>query len=253
MLYQHILNIYLHTRENGSLTVYNLYIIRHNQTGYKYLGYDKKPVNKIWREILENHDKWNGALWNTMKSVGVDQFKLNIVEEVMDNKIEERFEYWLSKGGFVYNEDVVPYVGKTINNKDSYKKGKRKWGYNRKHKPKAKRTTNIIKCRSLETGKLKTLHGWQACVDFCGGDMANIKRAVRTGGSAYGYKWWIYKRNSDVKRSVYGIGKENNYTKTFDSISEAMRAFGVEDKGKGICTSIKWGTRWKGYLWYYSD
>ena len=32
-------------------------IIRHNQTGYKYLGYDKKPVNKIWREILEKYDK----------------------------------------------------------------------------------------------------------------------------------------------------------------------------------------------------
>ena len=32
-----------------------------------------------------------------------------------------------------------------------------------------------------------------------------------------------------------------------------MRAFGEEDKGKGICTSIKWGNYWRGYKWYYSD
>ena len=229
--------------------MFNLYIIRHNQTGYKYLGYDKKPVNKIWREILENHDKWNGSLWNTMSSVGVEHFKLNIVEEVPDHKIEERYKFWLDKGGFVYNEDVVPYDGKKLK---PYKRGRGVKGYMRKHKPKGKRTKNVIKCRNIETGKLKTIHGWEACAKFCNGDVGNIKRAVRTGGSAYGYKWWIYKKN-DIKRSVYGVGKEGNHTKIFPSISDAMRAFGEEDKGKGICSSIKWGSRWKGYLWYYAD
>ena len=184
-------------------------------------------------------------LWNTMKSVGVEHFKLNIVEEVPDHKIEERFEYWLSKGGFVYNEDVVPYTEKK---KAPYKRGRGVKGYMRKHKPKGKRTKNVIKCRNIETGKLKTIHGWEACAKFCSGALGNIKRAVRT-GSAYSYKWWIYKKN-DVKRSVYGIGKEGNRTKVFNSISDAMRAFGEEDKGKGICSSIKWGSRWKGYLWY---
>ena len=129
--------------------MFNLYIIRHNQTGYKYLGYDKKPVNKIWREILENHDKWNGSLWNTMKSVGVEHFKLNIVEEVPDHKIDERYAFWLSKGGFVYNEDIVPY-----GNWAPYKRGRGVKGYMRKHKPK-RRTKNVIKCRNIETGKLK--------------------------------------------------------------------------------------------------
>ena len=105
----------------------------------------------------------------------------------------------------------------------------------------------------METGKLKTLHGWDTAAKFCNGDVANIKRAIRTDGSAYGYKWWVYKKVESVKKRVYGVGKSGEVTKVFDSILDAMRAFGEEDRGKGICTSLKWGSRWKGYLWYYKD
>ena len=52
---------------------------------------------------------------------------------------------------------------------------------------------------------------------------------------------------------MYGIHKNGHVTQVFESIYEAMRSFGEEDKGKGICTSIKWGSRWKGYLWYKAD
>ena len=230
--------------------MYNIYIIKHNQTGHKYLGFDKRPLNKVWREILENYTSWNSSLYNTMKRVGVKQFKINIVEEVNDNKLEERMSYWMDKYKPEYNNDVIEHVNRK---KAPNKKTKRRWGYQRVHKPKGEKQRNVIKCRNIETGKLKTLHGWQACVDFCGGDMANIKRAVRTGGSAYGYKWWIYKKVGSVKRSVYGVGKSGEVTKVFESILEAMRAFNEDDRGKGICTSLKWGSRWKGYLWYYSD
>lgn len=229
--------------------MYNIYIIRHNETGYKYLGYDKRPLNKVWREISENYNTWNGSLWNTMKRVGINAFKISIVEEVADHKIELRMEYWTNRYNPEYNQDVIQHETRA---KKPNKKTRKRWGYQRVHKPKGKVRHNIIKCRNLETGKLKTLHGWQACVDYCNGDLANIKRAIKNGNNAYGHKWWIYKK-VDIKRSVYGVGKEGQVTKTFDSISEAMRSFNEEDKGKGICTSIKWGSRWKGYLWYYSD
>lgn len=227
----------------------NIYIIRHNQTGCKYLGFDKRPLNKVWREISENYTEWNGSLWNTMKRAGINQFKISIVEEVADHKLEARMEYWMNRYNPEYNKDVIAHEDRA---KKPNKKTRRRWGYQRVHKPKGKPRSNVIKCRSLETGKLKTLHGWKACAEFCDGDLANIKRAIRTGGSAYGYKWWIYKKVEN-KRSVYGVGKEGQVTKVFASISDAMRAFGEDDRGKGICTSIKWGSRWKGYLWYYSD
>ena len=230
--------------------MYNIYIIRHNQTGHKYLGFDKRPLNKVWREILENYSSGNSALFNTMQRVGIKQFKINIVEEVQDNKLEERLAYWLDKYKPEYNNDVIEHVTRK---KAPNKKTRRRWGYQRVHKPKGERQKTVIKCRSLETGKLKTLHGWDTAAKFCNGDVANIKRAIRTDGSAYGYKWWVYKKVESVKKRVYGVGKSGEVTKVFDSILDAMRAFGEEDRGKGICTSLKWGSRWKGYLWYYKD
>ena len=141
---------------------------------------------------------------------------------------------------------------KHVDNKGSYKRGERKWGYQRKHKKQKKSNKIVLKCRSLETGKLKTIHGWDAAAKFAGGHVANIKRAIKTNTNAYGYKWWIYKK-VEIRRSVYGVHKDGSVTKVFDTISAAMRSFGEEDRGKGICTSIKWGSRWKGYQWYYAD
>lgn len=227
-------------------------MIVNRQNGHKYLGSDVRPLNKVWREILEKYESWNGSLYNTMKYYGVGAFSIKIVEEVADHKLEERMVYWRERYSPEYNDSVIRYTSKSVDNKESYRKGARKWGYNRVHKKKKRENKNVIKCRNVETGKLKTLHGWDAAAKFCGGYIANIKRAVKTGGTAYGYKWWIYKK-VEIRRSVYGVHKDGSVTKVFPTISEAMRAFGEEDKGKGICTSIKWGKTWKGCMWYYAD
>lgn len=230
----------------------NIYLILNRKNGHKYLGSDVRPLNKVWREIHQKYESWNGPLYNTMKYYGMDAFTIRIVEEVQESNLEERLKYWTDRYQPEYNNSVIPHETKHIDNKQVYRKGKRKWGYNRKHKPNKKENKNVIKCRNVETGKLKTLHGWDAAAKFCGGYVANIKRAIRTNGTAYGYKWWVYKQ-VDIKRSVYGVHKDGSVTQIFETISSAMRAFNEEDRGKGICTSIKWGSRWKGYLWFYCD
>ena len=227
-------------------------MIVNRQNGHKYLGSDIRPLNKVWREILEKYESWNGPLYNTMKYYGVNSFTIRIVEEVADHKLADRMKHWAERYKPEYNQDVIDYSPKTVDNKKNYHKGRKKWGYNRIHKPKKKSNKTVIKCRNVETGKLKTLHGWESAAKFCGGYVANIKRAIRTNGTAYGYKWWIYKK-VDIKRSVFGVHKDGSVTKIFNTISEAMRSFGEEDRGKGICTSLKWGSRWKGYQWYYAD
>ena len=232
--------------------MYNIYLIKNNENGHKYLGYDTRPLNKVWLEIRTNYKEWNSPLYNTMKYYGIDSFKINILEETDERRLHERLAHWTNKYNPEYNKPVIEYHERKVNNKESYKAGKRKWGYNRTHKPNKKANKNIIKCRDVKTGKLKTLHGWDAAAKFCGGYVANIKRAIKTNGTAYGYKWWVYKK-VEIKRSVYGVHKDGSVTQVFTTISEAMRAFNEEDRGKGICTSIKWGSRWKGYLWYYCD
>ena len=234
--------------------IYNIYIILNKQNGHKYLSYSHLPLNKVWQNTLQKYTTENSSLYNTMKQWGADRFTIRIVEEVPENRLEERLSFWTSKYQPEYNKDVMEYNTPKVDNKASYRNGKRKWGYQRTKKPKGSPRHNVIKCRSVETGKLKTLHGWAACLEYCNGkDIKNIKRAVASGGTAYGYKWWIHKNNSDIRRQVYGVNKDGDVTKVFTSISDAMRAFGEEDRGKGICTSIKWKQRWKGYMWFYAD
>jgi hypothetical protein len=143
-----------------------------------------------------------------------------------------------------YNTDVRGWDGRKIDRKKKYNKD-----WSKKRRPKTIREKNTIKCRNVETGKLKTLHGWSAVSEY--GDLGNIKRAIRNNTIAYGYYWWIHKKAS-VKRPVYGINRDGDRTKVFESVVAGMRAFDEDDRGKGICTSIKWGNYWRGYRWYYA-
>ena len=227
----------------------NIFIVVNRVNGHKYLGFDSRPLNKVWREMLQKSNNETTSLYNTMKHVGSDRFSIKIVEEVADHKLDERMEYWMDRYQPEYNNGaLVEYKSR-----GEYKRDGRKYGIMRKKKPKAKRDTNTIKCRNIETGKLKTLHGWKAAVEYVDGDLSNIKRAVKNDTIAYGHKWWIYKKLDSIKKSVYGVNKDGHYTKVYESISDAMRDFGGDDRGKGICTSIKWNKRWRGYLWFYEE
>ena len=229
--------------------MYNIYIIKNVVNGHQYIDYTDLPLNKKWKEILQKYENGSSSLFNSMKHDGIGRFKISILEEYYKDDVDVRLQYWLDRYDPEYNKDVLEHIGIST----SKRKSRLKWGIQRKHKPKGKRPTNIIKCRSLETGKLKTHHGWEAAAKWVNGNVGNIKKAVARNGTAYGYKWWIYKKAGDTRRRVYGIHTDGHVTPVFESIVSAMRAFDEDDRGKGICTSIKWGSRWKGYKWYYSD
>lgn len=229
--------------------MYNIYSIVNTQTGDEYVSFTTELLNKVWRDTLQKYTNENSSLYNAMRYYGINRFKIRPIEEYYGKDIDNRVNMIMSRRKCTYNKDVIEYKKREV------KRGKSRlrWGIQRKKKPKAKKKTTTLKCRCVETGKLKTLHGWEAAARFCNGDVANIKRAIKREGVAYGYKWWIYKKAEDAKRKVYGIHKEGHITPVFDSISDAMRAMDEDDRGKGICTSIKWGQRWRGYLWYYAD
>jgi hypothetical protein len=203
----------------------------------------------MWKEILQKYATENSSLFMNMRHYGIANFKISILEEHYGSGIEDRMEYWFNRYTPEYNQEVIEFTHVAQKKCTS----KRKWGIQRKHKPSPRHESNIIKCRNVETGKLKTLHGWKAAASYVDGNVTNIKKAIRRKGTAYGYKWWIYKRAKDPKRKVYGVHKDGHVTPVFNSITEAMRAMGEEDRGKGICTSIKWNQRWKGYMWFYAD
>ena len=233
----------------GQVTLYNIFVIKNLKNGHQYIDYTELQLQKKWKEILQKYNDENSALFMSLRYYGISNFKISVLEEHYGLDIEDRMEYWFNRYNPELNQDII--IPDNIQQKKS--NSKLKWGYQRTKKPSPKHESNIIKCRNLETGKLKTLHGWKAAADYVNGNITNIKKAIRRKGTAYGYKWWIYKRAKDPKRKVYGIHKEGHVTPIFDSITEAMRAMGEEDRGKGICTSLKWNQRWKGYMWFYAD
>ena len=206
-------------------------------------------MNREWKEILQKHEHGNSALFMALRYYGTHNFKISILEEYYKSDIQDRMEYWFDRYKPELNQDII--IPDIVEQKKS--NSKRRWGYQRVHKPSPRHETNTIKCRNLETGKIKTLHGWKAAASYVDGNVTNIKKAIRRKGTAYGYKWWIYKRAKDPKRKVYGVHKDGHITPIFNSITEAMRAMESDDRGKGICTSLKWNQRWKGYMWYYAD
>ena len=228
--------------------MFNIYVIKNLDNGHHYIDYTKLSLNKQWKELLQNYEQGTDTLSMAMKHYGINKFKISVLEEYYKQDVEERMKYWFNRYSPEYNQEVIIDYNNT---KRSTSKHKHKWGYNRKHKPSPKHPTNTIKCRCIKTGKLKTLHGWKAAAAFCNGKVDKIKSSIARDGTAYGYKWWIYKRAKDNKRPVYGVHKEGHVTTVFDSITNAMIAMGGDDRGKGICTSIKWKQRWKGYMWYY--
>ena len=229
--------------------MYNIFVIKNLKTHHQYIGFTELPLNKKWKEILQKYETENSSLFMSIKYYGIDNFKISILEEYYQSDIANRMEYWFNRYSPEYNQEVMEFTH--VEQKKS--NSKLKWGIQRTKKPSTKHETNTIKCRNIETGKLKTLHGWDAAAKWVNGNVSNIKKAVAREGTAYGYKWWIFKKAKDSKRKVYGIHKEGHITPIFDSISEAMRAMGADDRGKGICTSLKWNQRWKGYMWYYAD
>jgi len=229
--------------------LYNIYVIKNLENGHQYIDYTELPLNKKWKEMLQKYETENSSLFMSMRRYNPSNFKIGILEEYYKPDIEDRMEYWLNRYKPEYNCDVLEHNV----TRERHTTTKRKWGYQRTHKPKAKHPCNTIKSRCTKTGKLKTHHGWKAAAEFANGKISKIKDSIARDGTAYGYKWWVYKQIGSNKRKVYGIHKEGHVTPIFDSIVEAMRAMGADDRGKGICTSLKWKQRWKGYMWYYAD
>ena len=88
---------------------------------------------------------------------------------------------------------------------------------------------------------------------FFNGKTSNISYAIKSGSTAYGYKWEKIDVNP-VKRKVYGIEKDTGQkTMIFESIADAGRCFSNKSRWSGIRNSLK-APGIKTYMkhyWYY--
>jgi hypothetical protein len=225
-----------------------IFIIINQSNASAYIGYTDKLLNKYWKELISNCCNVNDPLNRTMCEQGIEQFRIRELEEIyVESKLDERLAHWIDKYDPVYNKEVKEHVPV----KKNYFTRRKDWAKGKT----SKKDKVLIKAREIATGKIKQWRGWHNCANKVNGDYRNILKAMKRGGSAYGYdNWRVVERPEDPRRPVYGVDATGNHTKVFESITAASRALGEQDnKGtKGICTSLKYKTRYKGYNWYYA-
>lgn len=225
-----------------------IYIIVNQMNGCSYIGTTEKQLYEEWQEVIDNACNINSTLHNNICYGGAENYRIRQLEEIYQlNLVQTRLDYWIDKYKPVYNLDIVKHeVGKPVHNKHNKDWNKKNRG--------GSSAQVVLKAKNKVTGKWITVTGWHKAADKVKGDWRNIMRAAnKNGGYAYGYYWYVKSRPDTLCKRCYGIDDKGNRTKVFDSLTEACKGIAVNDKTKGICTSIKYGQKFRGYYWFYYD
>lgn len=76
-----------------------IYKITNQINGKNYIGQTRFTVKKRWNEHIFNalHTSINYPLYSAIRKYGVDNFSISLIEEVEDEKLDEREQYWISE------------------------------------------------------------------------------------------------------------------------------------------------------------
>lgn len=70
-----------------------------------YIGQTQRSIQERWNEHLKEskNTRSHTHLYNAMRKYGIDQFHIEIIEEVTNNILNEREIYWISQYNSFYN------------------------------------------------------------------------------------------------------------------------------------------------------
>jgi len=255
------------------MQVGTIYLIINKVNGHKYVGQTTQTMNKEWKQHLEDSKRMSpNPLHRAMRKHGNHNFMIREIEECDVNKLDEREQYFIkeyntfeSKSGYNTTDCDYPEETDPIDNQESEHNTptikeplieNKKWGfYLEKNRGNGKHFCAQLMSINVETGEERIWESAsEAAIELtdnrkkCG----NIIRAADNGYKAYGYLW---KRLEPSKRytSVYGINKVNWLrTRTYKSISEAVRIHGGDRSDSGLRKSLNNPRKysWKGFYWY---
>lgn len=197
-----------------------------------YIGQTHFTVEKRWKEHKEDSRKeflQKRPLYNAIKKYGIENFTIETVEEINDEKLNEREKYWIqyynSYGSTGYNA-TLGGDGKGINKKYNYEEIADYLLHNRN----ITETANYFNCSKSTISEI--------------GHLFNIQ-IPNNGNKAMHKKFGIHIAQYD---------KNNNYIQSFESIQDAGKWCENNGAGKGANSNIAKCIKGKvktayGYLW----
>lgn len=82
-----------------------IYIITNDINNKVYIGQTIHSINRRWRHHKYNVGKVDSALYNDMDKLGIEHFKINILEECINTMLNEREKYYIEK----YKSSIYGY------------------------------------------------------------------------------------------------------------------------------------------------
>lgn len=173
--------------------------------------------------------------WKAIQKYGIENFKVEILEEVRSDKLDEREKFWI--------ENLNSYKPKGYNlttGEDGYSK--------------------IVYQYSLDGHFLHSFNSLLEAAKNVNGHVQNISDCLNDNKktrTAYGFRWsyekkdfydfWGFYYNNEPKK-IYSYSLEGDFIKEYPSITAAAKEVGANrcDIKKAISGTIRWC---KGFQW----
>lgn len=253
-----------------------------------YIGQTICPLQQRWSKHKQDSKQRESHLYLAMRKYGIDKFHIEQIEEVPDNKLNEREVYWIAyynsyydgynstlggDGSIKYDVSIEEIEGlwnqgygiseiadilgvsrivirtRIYSSKLYSEEEAQKRGLQKALKKKSK---GIIQ-KTLEGQFIAYYDSGVQAQEKTGFDRKAISQALRNNGTSYGYKWEyanINLRNKNTQRKVEQYSKEGDFIATFNSVKEASEKTGTPSSGIYATCNGQQKTS-GGYIWNY--
>jgi len=252
-----------------------------------------KLKQRLHQHYRESKKYTNRPLYHAINKYGIGNFKVEILEKCSADILDEREMYWIEffntfknsshynctaggEGGEISDDtkqrisqgmSLVPR-GKewensmSISLKEKFDRGER-WGFmnkrgdgsHKKRKVKAIPVLNLsgnCKVKPI-SDEILEFDSASDAAKFLNGKTGNICKGIKTGWTAYGYKWERVDTTPILKK-VYGINrKTGEKTQEFSSIKEAARFWNKRDTGIQKALKEPGVKSFMDHYWYYVE
>lgn len=222
-----------------------IYKITNTVNGKMYIGQTRQTIARRWTEHKQCSKSKNlgyeSLLYQAMKKYGIKSFVVEEVEECSDELLNDREIYWIAHYGTVENGYNISRGG---------------FGH--------PRDPIQIAQFDLEGNYIRTICSTSEAAKMVGANPQMIYNACRgEKHSAHGFQWRFLKdaENLGMKlkpikvspkyREIHQYTKDGEYIRSFDSIAQAAKQFGIKGSGgiKSVCDGRSRHSH--GYRWSY--
>lgn len=255
-----------------------------------YIGQTSQNPQKRW--TCHKSDSQNGTthLYKAMRKYGIEKFHISIIEEVLDEQLNEREEYWIhyynsynngynltlgGEGGKLYDvskeqveelwkqglsiSDIAEQlqVSRTVIRNRIYdsklysEDESQRRGFNARNKNKSKPIIALTDDGII----VAQYESSREAAEKIGVSYKAISNALRSGRRSGGYRWQYAdqeKANKGKMKKVIQYDLLGNKIATYNSVSEACKLTRAKKTGVYACCNNQQKTSY-GFIWKYDE